>query len=140
MSKSYDIHQYHCAVAEVIALKSTCLDKQVGCLLVDKHNNILATGYNGNPQGYPHCTDLGYCVKEKGQPCLAIHAEMNAIIKCADIQAIDRLYVTLSPCIDCLKVLLNTGCKHIYYTTYSSKSDIWMSLSSIPWTHIKIEV
>ena len=137
MTGHFSIHQYHCRIAHAIAWKSTCIDKQVGCLIVDKNNNILATGYNGAPKGHPHCTDLGVCAKEKNGLCLAVHAEINAIIKCPDIQKIDRIYLTLSPCMECMKVILNTSCKQVIFTNYSSKSDVWVSLNLISWSHIK---
>ena len=122
---SMDFAKYYCKVAQSIAYKSTCIDKQVGCVITDEHNNILSTGYNGNPSGYTHCTNLGCCLKKEGKVCLAIHAEINAIIKCPDIRAIRNVYLTLSPCLECLKVILNTGCTHVYYSHLSKQSKIW---------------
>ena len=120
-----ELAKYHCKVAQAIAYKSTCIDKQVGCVITNMYNNVLATGYNGNPSGYTHCTDIGCCLKDEGKVCLAVHAEINAIIKCPDIRAIKNIYLTLSPCLECLKVILNTGCTHVYYAHLSKQSKVW---------------
>lgn len=47
--------------------------------------------------------------------CQAIHAEQNALLQCRDVQAIDTCYVTASPCVTCVKLLLNTGCQRIVF-------------------------
>lgn len=136
------IHQYYMRVAQSTAVRSTCLDKRVGCVITDKDKNIIATGYNGNPRGYSHCANNGYCAKTiiDPLPCLAIHAEINAIIKCADISEIYAIYVTLSPCLEGLKIILNTSCKYIYYSEESKKSSIaktiWlMAKANNTWVH-----
>lgn len=129
--KEIELAKYHCKIAQVIAYKSTCIDKQVGCVITDKHNTILSTGYNGSPKGYAHCTDAGYCAKDRGGICLAVHAEINAIIKCPDIQVIKNIYLTISPCLECFKVILNTGCTHIYYIHLSRQFSIWQNRASI---------
>ena len=121
-----DLAKYYCRVAKAIAYRSTCIDKQVGCVITDEHNIIISTGYNGSPKDYPHCDAIGYCIKEKGGVCLAVHAEINAIMKCANIRDIRHIYLTLSPCLECLKVILNTGCTHIYYTELSKQSELWL--------------
>jgi len=124
------LHKYHMSIAKSIALRSTCIDKQVGCVLTDVNNTIIATGYNGAPAGYTHCSKINRCLKQEGASCLAVHAEINAIIKCPDIHRIHCIYVTLSPCLECIKVILNTSCKYIYYDTLSTKSmpakSVWL--------------
>jgi dCMP deaminase len=91
-----------------------------------KDKNILSTGYNGSPSGLPHCTDVGCLVYKSITPdgsveenCFrTIHAEINAIAQAAkhgsSINNAD-IYITHTPCIHCLKVLINTGIKNIYY-------------------------
>ena len=110
--------EYFLRIAEVVALRSTCLDKRVGCVLVNKKGIILSTGYNGAPHGYTHCTSLGYCPKDKsGNPsdCPSAHAEQNAIIHCPDAEEIYSAYLTLSPCVACTRILLNTGCQRVVF-------------------------
>ena len=104
-------------MANVLSLRSTCLDKQVGCIITNADNKIIASGYNGAPHGYPHCTDTGVCRKELGgiSACPAVHAEQNAIIQCRVPEQIYTVYTTLSPCISCIRMLMNTSCKRIVF-------------------------
>jgi dCMP deaminase len=127
-------HQILLQTAKLIAKQSTCLDKQVGCIIVDKFGYIISTGYNGSPRGFTHCSDIGYCAKERKKHCVAVHAEINAVIQC-NITKIYTIYCTLSPCHDCLKILLNTPCKKIYFSNYSEKSQgckkLWQQANRI---------
>jgi dCMP deaminase len=97
----------------------------VGAVIV-RDRNILATGYNGSPAGMPHCNEVGCLVYTSTNPngqteenCFrTIHAEINAIAQAArsgvSIQGSD-IYITHSPCIHCLKVLINTGIGRVCY-------------------------
>jgi dCMP deaminase len=108
-----------------VAKRSTCTRAQVGAVIV-RGRSILATGYNGSPAGMPHCLDVGCLVYESRTPdgnieenCFrTIHAEINAIAQAArngsSIAGAD-VYVTHTPCIHCLKVLVNTGVKRVVY-------------------------
>lgn len=123
-------------MAEVVAQRSTCLRRQVGCVLVDRHGQVAATGYNGVARGRPHCNELGSlrhvdlsveaihpyaCEGARAasgtnlDACEAIHAEQNALLQCRDIHELDTIYVTVSPCVTCTKLLLNTTCKRIVF-------------------------
>lgn len=108
-----------------VAERSTCPRAKVGAVIV-RDKNILATGYNGAPAGLPHCTDVGcllYTSKtptgEMEENCYrTIHAEINAIAQAAKNGATIRdadIYITHTPCIHCLKVLINTGIRRVYY-------------------------
>lgn len=113
--------EYFIEIARVVAFRSTCLDKQVGCVLVNKKGIILSTGYNGAPHGHIHCTDQGYCNKDRTgnvADCPSAHAEQNAIIHCPNTQEIETAYLTLSPCIHCTRILLNTSCNRIVFWQY----------------------
>ena len=114
------VDKYFLMLAKTAALRSTCLDKQVGCIIVNKFNIILATGYNGSPRGYLHCIDLGACVKDlSGMPakCPSAHAEQNALIQCSNPFEIDRIYLTISPCIICTRMILNTSCNKVIFSS-----------------------
>ena len=98
---------------------------KVGAVIV-RDKSILATGYNGAPAGMPHCTDVGCLIYESTTPngeieqnCFrTIHAEMNAIAQAAKNGSTIKdasIYITHTPCIHCLKVLVNTGIKNILY-------------------------
>ncbi len=118
-------HTYFMRIAQLVAERSTCERAHVGAVIV-RDKSILATGYNGSPAGLPHCTEAGCLVYTTTTPdgtveqnCFrTIHAEINAIAQAAkNGTSIENaeIYVTASPCIHCLKVLINVGMKTIYY-------------------------
>lgn len=115
--------EYFFQYAQLAATRSTCLAFPVGAVIV-RENQVLSTGYNGSPPGSLHCTDLGYCsdgandCANSALPSRAIHAEANAIAQCAKNgvstnQA--QIYVTVEPCISCLKLIIASGIKSVYY-------------------------
>ena len=119
--------QYFMTITRQVAERSTCGRAKVGAVIV-REKNILATGYNGAPSGMPHCTDVGCLIYESRTPAgeverncyRTIHAEINAIAQAAKhgISIRDAIiYVTHTPCIHCLKVLINTGIRTICYET-----------------------
>jgi dCMP deaminase len=103
--------EYFLSIAKLASLRSTCLSRQVGCVMTNSRNHIVSVGYNGFPPGMNHCLT---CDKEN---CLSIHSEMNALIQCPDVFSIDTCYTTVSPCRQCLKMLLSTSCKKIVFIT-----------------------
>lgn len=115
---------YFLQITDLVSSRSTCLRRQVGAVLV-LEKRILATGYNGAPQGLPHCLDIG-CLREtanipsgeRHELCRGIHAEQNAIIQAARYGISipgSTLYCTTLPCIICTKMLINAGIKRICY-------------------------
>jgi dCMP deaminase len=125
MSQRLTWHQYFMTITRQVAERSTCNRAKVGAVIV-RDKNILATGYNGAPTGMPHCTDVGCLIYQSKTPngdieenCFrTIHAEMNAIAQAAKNGSTIKdasIYITHTPCIHCLKVLVNTGIKEIYY-------------------------
>ena len=111
---------YFLAMAKLVSTRGTCGRRRVGCVLVDKHGFVAATGYNGNGRGQGHCIDkpcegAKYKSGEGLEKCEAIHAEQNAILQCKNTEHIEKAYITLSPCVTCVKLLLNTSCKEIVY-------------------------
>ena len=125
MSERPTWNQYFMTITRQVAERSTCLRAKVGAVIV-RDRNILATGYNGSPAGLPHCTDVGCLIYESRTPdgdteqnCYrTIHAEINAITQAArNGNAIGDadIYVTHTPCIHCLKVLINTGIRNVFY-------------------------
>lgn len=98
--------QYFLRMAFTAAQRSECLDKQVGCVIVDKYRRIIGTGYNGFPAGAKNpCEHV--CIKEQGKPCGMVHAELNAMLY-TDMSKAETIYLTLPPCQDCLKHIRNT--------------------------------
>ncbi len=116
--------EYFMEMASLASRRSTCLRRKVGAVIVKDHQ-VLATGYNGAPKGLPNCCDIGTCLrKELGVPsgqrhelCRAVHAENNAITQCA-VNGVSCkgavMYVTASPCVMCLKQIINAGITKIY--------------------------
>ena len=118
--------QYFMQICHVAAQRSTCTRAAVGAVIV-KDRTILATGYNGAPAGHPHCSEVGCLVYTSTNPdgeveenCFrTIHAEINAIAQAArhGVSIGDSsIYITHSPCIHCLKVIVNTGIRRVCYT------------------------
>ncbi|HEX9879879.1 MAG TPA: dCMP deaminase family protein [Candidatus Binatia bacterium] len=127
MSERLTWHQYFLTITRQVAERSTCSRAKVGAVIV-RDRNILATGYNGAPAGMPHCTEAGCLIYESKTPygeveqnCFrTIHAEINAIAQAAKNGSNIKdstIYVTHTPCIHCLKVLVNTGIRSVYYET-----------------------
>ncbi len=114
-------HDYMMGVAKLAAQRSSCVKRQVGCVLVDNKWRILSVGYNGAPSGLRSCDETGNCFRyfaksgEKLGECVAVHAEQNAILQCKDIDSILAVFVTTSPCESCMKLLLNTPFTHLFY-------------------------
>lgn len=110
-------------IAKVVSTRSTCVRRAVGCVLINDLDQIVATGYNGRQRGAPNCIDrpANHCPGwnsvsgERLDSCEAIHAEQNALMQCADVNAIRGCYVTTEPCVHCVKMLLNTSCLFIVY-------------------------
>lgn len=108
-------------LAEKLALRSHCVKAQVGAVLT-KDTRIISLGYNGPPAGTHNC-DIEFpvvgCPRDsKGSCSLALHAEQNAILYAAKngvSMENATLYVTLSPCISCARVIYTTGIKKVYF-------------------------
>jgi dCMP deaminase len=115
-----ELDTYFARMALLVATRGTCARRQVGCVLVDHHKHVLATGYNGPPSGFVHCT-AEPCAGARAasgdalDKCEAVHAEANALLQCANAQAIWTTYCTDSPCVHCVKLLLNTSCRRLVY-------------------------
>jgi len=118
-------HEYFMSVAHLISRRATCTRGHIGAVIVKDHS-ILSTGYNGAPAGLPHCNDSNCRIYRSTHPdgtveenCVnTIHAEINAIAQAAKHGVAikdSEIYITASPCIHCLKVLINVGIKTIYY-------------------------
>lgn len=136
--------QYFLKMALLAGERSNCYRRNVGCILVDKKHRILSTGYNGVPRGVDHCKS-GECPRDRNDPgsnlssCYAIHAEMNALISCPDVDRIHKAYVTYSPCLTCTVMLMNTSCeKIIFLNEYPGADDckkLWVRGFEYGWTH-----
>ena len=100
-------------MAQIWAENSYCKRRQVGALLV-KDKMIISDGFNGTPSGFENdCEDEN----NKSKPYV-LHAEANAITKVARSNNSSEgatLYVTTSPCIECAKLIIQSGIKRVVY-------------------------
>jgi len=113
-------NQYFMNITKLVAQRSTCLSRQVGAIAI-KDKRILATGYNGQISGAPHCKK---CLRKESQSgsnlfaCRGIHAEMNILTQAAQ-HGINlsnaTIYVLIKPCNVCFKMLANAKVKQIIY-------------------------
>jgi len=121
--KDDDIHPYkdkqrqfdirYLQMARIWAGNSYCRRRQVGALIV-KEKMIISDGYNGTPAGFENiCEDDNYKTKP-----YVLHAEANAITKVAKSNNSSEnatLYVTCSPCMECSKLIIQSGIRRVVY-------------------------
>lgn len=132
MRQSHD--RYYLEIAKTVSSRSTCIRRMVGCVIIDSGNHIISTGYNGVPRKAPHCTEDkscaggGYRSGEGLDECESIHAEVNAICQSRS-RDIHSIYLTVSPCMNCMKMILSTQCRRIVFPlVYDQKAlDYWTS-------------
>jgi len=133
-------------MALAIAQRSTCLDKQVGCIITNDWNEVIASGYNGAPRGYSHCIDNGTCWKDlydNPDRCPSAHAEQNALIQCKTPNKIHTIYCTLSPCITCVRMILNTTCTRLVFINehrHTEPKDLWLRMPGKEWIQYDIKI
>jgi dCMP deaminase len=124
-------------IATEWGLLSYCKRKQVGAIIV-RDRMIISDGYNGTPSGFENC-----CEDEEGLTRWdVLHAEANAILKVArSTQSCEgaTLYITLSPCKECSKLIHQSGIKRVvYHNGYRDDSGIqflikaWIEVEHIP--------
>ncbi len=114
-------------MAEFVGSWSSCYqqNRHVGAVIV-KNKRVIATGYNGAPQGIKSCVDKGECLRKKQgiesgtrqELCYAVHAEQNAIIQAARVGCSVEgctLYCTHQPCVICAKIIINSGISRVVY-------------------------
>jgi dCMP deaminase len=113
MSKKNKYDKAYLRIAKEWSKLSYCKRKQVGAIIV-RDRMIISDGYNGTPSGFENC-----CEEENGlTKWYVLHAEANAILKVArSTQSCEgaTLYITLSPCKDCSKLIHQSGIKRVVY-------------------------
>ena len=129
--------EYYLSIAAQVAKRSTCLRRQYGAVIV-KHDEIVATGYNGAPRGEDNCCDVGTCYREahgiphgeQYEKCVAVHAECNAIISASRQEMLgatlylagrdartQELIATCTPCALCRRFIINAGIERVICRT-----------------------
>jgi len=121
-----DVDTYYLNIAKAVAVRSTCLRRQYGAVIV-KNDEIISTGYNGGVRGGINCSDDGICPRIN-QPhnsgdyslCHGVHAEQNAIISASRSEMIgstmylfgvenEQGIIDVEPCPICKRLMLNAG-------------------------------
>ena len=112
--KQLTLDKRYIRMASIWAENSYCTRRQVGALIV-KNQRIISDGYNGTPSGFENiCEDENNVTKP-----YVLHAEANAITKIARSNNSSdgaTLYVTASPCIECAKLIMQSGIKRVVYS------------------------
>lgn len=125
---------YYLDLAETVSMRSTCLRRKYGAVIV-KNDEVISTGYVGAPRGRKNCTDTEKCIRqelqvprgERYELCRSVHAEMNAIISAsrdkmigsdmylAGVDAQTGEYIPNSnSCAMCKRVMINAGIEKVY--------------------------
>ncbi|MEE4115138.1 MAG: dCMP deaminase family protein [Marinilabiliaceae bacterium] len=119
--KQLNLDKRYLEMATIWASNSYCQRRKVGALIV-KEKMIISDGYNGTPAGFENiCEDSD----NKTKPYV-LHAEANAITKVAKSNNSSQdatLYVTSAPCMECSKLIIQSGIKRVVYCNEYSKRD-----------------
>ncbi len=128
--KRPSLDEYYIEIAKAVSLRSTCLRKHLGAVIV-KNSEIISTGYNNPPRGESHCAECTKCNNGKNEAaylsCPAVHAEQNAIISAArrdmigadlylagyDVKTGEAIECEAWPCEICLRLIKNAGINRI---------------------------
>ena len=117
MPKQADLDKTYLKMTDEWGQLSKAKRKKVGCLIV-KDGQIISDGYNGTPVGYDNTceyeTRFGYETKPE-----VLHAESNALMKLAKSTNSSKgstIYLTVSPCFDCAKLIIQAGVKRVVYS------------------------
>jgi dCMP deaminase len=120
-----DWTDYFIEIAKTVSLRSNCIRKQVGAIIVDKAKKIKASGYNGVPTKVLSCREKGFCYRmenniESGtqyETCRSIHAEQNAIIQAGEEKCQGSIMYVFGHdfiCILCERFIVQAGITDIY--------------------------
>jgi len=114
---------YFMRLASLASLRSNCMKRRVGCVLV-RNNRVISTGYNGTPRGITNCNEGGCGRCNSAQAggvglgtCLCLHAEENALLESGRERVGDAatLYCNTCPCLTCSVKIAQVGVKEVIY-------------------------
>jgi dCMP deaminase len=115
--KVLDWDQYFMSMAHLAAFRSKDPNTQVGACIVNPQKRVVGLGYNGFPHG---CDDAVYSWEREGEFLetkypYVVHAELNAILNSIQNLAGCTIYVSLFPCNECAKAIIQSGIKKVIY-------------------------
>jgi len=139
--------EYFIDIAQLTSERSNCIKRKVGCIIV-KNKRILSLGYNGTPVntqncyegGCQRCSNIENTSATNLDLCMCLHAEENAILFVSkeDLKN-STMYVTLIPCISCVKKILQCGIyRVVYINNYVPEIDV-KSKEILEKNNVKIE-
>lgn len=108
---------YFMRLAYLAASRASCDRRHVGAVIVTPDRRVVATGYNGAPAGMDSCDDVGHQMVD-GHCVRTLHAESNAIDFAGRAAQGCDLYVTVTPCWDCAKRIINAGVMRVTFDQY----------------------
>lgn len=108
---------YFMRLTYLAATRATCERKHVGAIIASPDHRTVSTGYNGSPMGMPSCDEIGHEIVE-GHCVRTLHAESNAIDYAGRFAMGCTLYVTVSPCYDCAKRIVNAQINRVVYDQF----------------------
>jgi len=121
LQKQTELDKRYLQMAKIWAQNSYCKRRQVGALMV-KDRMIISDGYNGTPAGFENvCEDEDFKTKP-----YVLHAEANAITKIAKSNNSSdgsTLYITSSPCIECAKLIIQSGIRRVVYSDLYTREE-----------------
>jgi dCMP deaminase len=101
-------------IAMIYSVRGTCNRLRTACIIVND-NRLVGAGYNGSVSGLEHCDEVGHLIIE-GHCERTLHAEENAILNTDRIHLKGATaYILGTPCIRCIRLLVNAGVRAIYY-------------------------
>jgi dCMP deaminase len=118
MATQENLDKTYMRMAEELAELSYAERRKVGCLIV-KDTQIISEGFNGTPAGFNNSCEYHNHLEEMYTKPEVLHAESNAITKLArstNSSSQSTLYVTLAPCFECAKLIIQAGIKRVVYT------------------------
>ncbi|HEX6548887.1 MAG TPA: deaminase [Candidatus Dormibacteraeota bacterium] len=105
------LEEVYMRMAEELAKRSTCARSQVGSVIATGDlTQVLGIGYNGNARGLPN-----RCDGDEPGRCGCLHSEANALIKAGAQIPGKLMFVTLSPCVMCAKMIVNSNVARVFY-------------------------
>ncbi|MCR5085733.1 MAG: dCMP deaminase family protein [Succinivibrionaceae bacterium] len=138
-------------IAQAVSMRSTCLRRRYGAVIVSRDGRIVSTGYNGAPRHRKNCCDIGSCLRvAQGiapgthyELCRAVHAEANAIINGNPLDIVGgTLYLAgtdadtnlptphISPCAMCKRLILNAQIERVVMRNQDGEL---ISINPIDW-------
>ena len=126
MASQKQLDLVYMQMARTLSELSHAERKKVGCLIV-KNTQIISEGYNGTPSGFPNECEYHSWVGEIYTKPEVLHAESNAITKLARSTNSSNgatLYVTLAPCFECSKLIIQAGIRRVLYDDHYNNNGI----------------